>query len=267
MPSFRLDRIAETHAANLVQVLDLQAGNPGIRRMRAWVIEALALDAGDHALDIGSGTGSEVIAMAEVTGPNGDAVGLEPNPTILAIAEERATAAGSSARFVAGDAYTQPFEDATFDAIRCERVYQHLTDPERATAEIARVLRPGGRVVLVDSDWATSIIHPGDAEIIRAFTDRRDRNTPNAFAGRRLRGQLAAAGLAVDEVRSESVITEADGAQTLIRMVMERAVDEGFLTTEQREKFVTEFEAGVQRGDFHFSVTMFAALAHKPATA
>ena len=55
--------------------------------------------------------------------------------------------------FVVGDAHALEFQPATFDAARAARTLQHLKDARRALAELARVVRPGGRVVLPEPDW------------------------------------------------------------------------------------------------------------------
>lgn len=264
-PSFHADRVADSaHHDQLVTILDAQAALPGVRRLRQWVREGLAVAPGERALDIGSGTGSEVVEFARSAGPGGEAIGVDPNPTMLAEAEKRAAAQGVTARFVHGDAYALPFEDDSIDVIRCERVYQHLDHPERATAEIARVLRPGGRVALVDSDWSTGIVHPGDPEVVRILLAFTTGQVPNRNSGRRLRGLLTAAGLQVDEIGADAVVWEPDITGTMLAMGTERAVAAGAITAAQRDQLHAELEHGVAIGDYHFSVTMYAVLAHLP---
>lgn len=264
-PSFHTDQVDDAEQRELlVEILDAQAALPGVRRLRQWTLDALALEPGGRALDIGSGTGSEVAAMARLTGPTGDAVGVDPNPGMLAVARERTAAEGITARFVQGSAYALPLDDATFDAVRCERVYQHLDHPDRASAEIARVLRPGGRAVVVDSDWSTTIIHPGDPEVVAAMTATSLSRALHPHSGRLLRGWLTDAGLIVDHMVADAVVWEPDGIRAMMPIGAEKAVAEGVITEAQRDRLLADLEAGMTAGDYHFSVTMFAVLARKP---
>ncbi|MGW4090152.1 methyltransferase domain-containing protein [Nocardia sp. NPDC004750] len=263
------DRSAPSHDAAddpmavLVGILDLQAALPGISRMRRWGHDVLAVASGERALDIGAGTGSEVLEFARRVGPDGEAVGVDPNPAMLAVADARAEAAGVSARFVEGTAYHLPFPDASFDAVRCERVYQHLDDPAAATAEIARVLRPGGRVLLIDSDWHTAIAHPGDDDVIARLRESMLTTTPNPKSGRSLRGLLTAAGFAIDDVGSQAVIWDPETIRPLFAQMTERARAAGAITEQERTDLAAAMEAGIARGDYHLSVTMFAVLGHR----
>ncbi len=249
--------------AVLIGILDLQAALPGIRRMRQWGHDVLAVTSGERALDIGAGTGSEVLELARRVGPDGEAVGVDPNPAMLAVAGARAEAAGVPARLVEGTAYHLPFPDASFDAVRCERVYQHLDDPAAATAEIARVLRPGGRVLLIDSDWHTAIAHPGDDDVIARLRESMLATTPNPKSGRSLRGLLTAAGFAIDDVGSQAVIWDPETIRPLFAQMTERARAAGSITEQERTDLAAAMEAGIARGDYHLSVTMFAVLAHR----
>ncbi|AFT98226.1 methyltransferase domain-containing protein [Nocardia brasiliensis] len=263
--TLRPDRFDRAGQDQLVDVRDLQAALPGIRRLRTWAQDALALRPGERAVDIGSGTGSEVLAFADTVGADGVAVGVEPDPNLLASAERRAAQAGSIAKFHSGDAYGLPFGADSFDAVLCERVFQHLTAPARAANEIARVLRPGGRVVVVDSDWGTAIVHPGERSVVREVIDTLISATTNPFSGRRLPGQLTKAGLVIDEIGSHALVQDRTvGAGSLVNRISAMAVARGVITGEQRDRLLEDLEAGAASGDIHLSVTMFAVLAHKP---
>lgn len=255
---FHADEISPADLAKQIAALDQQSRLPGIPRLRAWTIAALGLRHGDRVLDIGSGTGEQARLLEETVGSQ--VTGVDPNPGMRAEAQRRAP----RAKFVDGNAYALPFDDASFDAVTCERVFQHLDHPERATAEIARVLRPGGRAVVTDTDWATAIIHPGEPEIVRVMTESMQGGVVNPYAARRLPGQLTGAGLTVDDIGSQALVQSPDAATgPLVRMLGRMAVDRGVIDALDCERFLTDLAAGAETGDFHMSVTMFAVLAHR----
>lgn len=264
-PSFRSDEIDAAVVDQLLEALDKQADMPGIQRLRSWAYDVLAVQAGERALDVGSGTGSEVQRLAELVGDAGEAIGLEPNPGMRAVAVRRADEARSRATYVDGNASALPFESDSFDVVRSERVFQHLVEPEAAAAEIARVLRPGGRVTLIDSDWATTILHPADPEVVRLLTENMFARSANPFCGRKLAGQLVSTGLVVDDIGSQALIQPAEASTgPIVEMMATQAVADGVISDAQATQLRADLTAGSQRGDFHMSVTMFAVLAHKP---
>lgn len=99
-----------------------------------------------HLLDVGCGTGDEVRALAHAVGPRGRSVGVDASAVMVAEAQHRHAASGLPVAFVVGDAQHLAFADASFDRCRAERVLMHLDDPERALAEMRRVVRSGGRL-------------------------------------------------------------------------------------------------------------------------
>ncbi len=245
-----------------MRLLDDQAALPGVVRMRRWVRDALAVRPGETAVDLGCGTGTEAVELARLVGEAGRAIGIDPNPSLLALARDRA--GETQAEFIEGSAYALPLPAEVVDVLRCERVYQHLDDPARATAEIARVLRPGGRVAVVDSDWSTAIFHPGEPQVLAALRERMDSGIPNPRSGRRLRGLLAGAGFAIDDIGSEAVVWDPVTVLPMCRDIAESGFADGVVTAEQRDRLIADIEGGIAAGDYHFSVTMFAVIAHKP---
>lgn len=250
----------------LVFVLDVQESFPSIVRLRDWAMDKVAPQPGDVCVDVGCGTGAEVRRMAGLVGETGRVVGVEPHPGLRTVAAQRASEQGVGAEFVDGDAVSLPFDDDSVDVIRCERVFQHLPDPQGAVAEMARVLRPGGRVVLIDSDWATAVARPGDADVFRRLLESTQRRTPNPFAGRHLRAQLSQAGLVTDPDLGSTAVVFADSLladPTMLRSLMAPAVEEGSLSAAEATQLEHDLGAAAAMGEAMLAVTMFGAVARK----
>lgn len=254
-------------AEQLIWLLDVQERSPGIVRLRDWAFTRLAPRAGETALDIGAGTGAETRRLAAAVGSAGRAVGIEPHPVIRAEAQRRAAADGAPARFVNGDAASLPLADASVDLVRCERVFQHLPDPRAAVSEIARVLRPGGRVAVLDTDWATMVLHPGDPDVLRRFNAAFCRGFAEPYAGRRLRSWLTTAGLAVDpDIGSAAVVLpdEQLASGPFVASGVEQAVEQQAITRDEADEVLRGLAGAVARHEAFCAVTMFAAVARKP---
>ena len=198
-----------------------------------------------------------------MVGPKG-AFGVEPNPSIRAEAEKRATALNVSVQFDAGGAYELPYPDSSFDCVRSERVLQHLDHPERAAAEMVRVLRPRGRLAVIDTDWGTAIIHPSDSDLIARGAAAMLSRFANPLSGRRLRGLLVNAGLPIsDEVAATWIQDQDAAARPPTTFFGAEAVQAGTLTQEQSDALQRGFVEAGQRGEFHLSLTMYGVAAVK----
>jgi ubiquinone/menaquinone biosynthesis C-methylase UbiE len=102
----------------------------------------------ERVLDSGAGTGALALALAPLVG---EVVALDLVPELLALGREAAAAAGiENVSFAEGDAMHMPFERGSFDLAACHRTLHHIARPELAVAELARVTRLGGRVLVID---------------------------------------------------------------------------------------------------------------------
>lgn len=259
---FKLRDADRQDATMLAMVLDLMAAKPSVRTLKAWALDALAPAVGEAALDVGSGTGEDLAEFLERVGPSGRAVGVEPNTGLRAVAHER----HPKLEIVDGTAAALPFDDASFDVIRCERVLQHVDDAQQAVGEMARVLRPGGRICLIDTDWATAIVHPADPDVLGRMIDFFHTESANPYSGRALRGLLADAdaGLTIaDETAATWIEPQSGAKQGFLSMMGKTAAGGGVITEAEADAFHHGIEEAADRGAFHMSLTMYAVAATK----
>lgn len=105
---------------------------------------------GDTVLDIGSGSGTDLLIARLLTGPAGRAIGLDVTPAMRRKLKRNAATAGVDVEVLAGDAESIPLPDASVDVVTSNGVLNLVPDKAAAMAEIGRVLRPGGRVQIAD---------------------------------------------------------------------------------------------------------------------
>jgi arsenite methyltransferase len=141
---------------------------PDVVAQRRDVVRLLAPARGERILDIGSGPGMLACELAEAVGPDGAVDGVDPSESMLAIARRREPAPGAGpVRYAAADACALPFDAGTFDAAVCTQVYEYVEDMPAALAEARRVLRDGGRLLVLDTDWDSIVWHSSDPERMR----------------------------------------------------------------------------------------------------
>ncbi|HVS48680.1 MAG TPA: bifunctional demethylmenaquinone methyltransferase/2-methoxy-6-polyprenyl-1,4-benzoquinol methylase UbiE [Candidatus Dormibacteraeota bacterium] len=135
------DRIARRY--DLVNTV-LSGGTDGGWRRRTARVTRLA--PGGSALDVACGSGKLTAELARIAGSGGRVVGLDFSPRMLEVARRDHPAI----EFVEGDALNLPFDDATFDATTIAFGLRNLADPIRGLREMQRVVKPGGRTVVLE---------------------------------------------------------------------------------------------------------------------
>lgn len=141
---------AAAYGSDVVALLLGDSYHPGGLALTRHLAAQLGVTAGAHVLDVAAGRGTTALLLA---GEYGAAVdGVDLSPANVALAQGAATAAGLAerARFTAGDAERLPYPDGLFDAVLCECALCTFPDKATAAAELARVLRPGGRAGITD---------------------------------------------------------------------------------------------------------------------
>jgi ubiquinone/menaquinone biosynthesis C-methylase UbiE len=141
----RFDRWAETYDRSFLQRRVFEPVHEAL-------IQALGSVEGWRVLDVGCGTGTLTVALAR---RSARAIGVDPAPRM--VAQARAKQGGAPVTFIVGSAEALPFADSSFDGATASMTVHHWRDTERGLAELARVLRPGGRAAIADIDLPGSL--------------------------------------------------------------------------------------------------------------
>jgi demethylmenaquinone methyltransferase/2-methoxy-6-polyprenyl-1,4-benzoquinol methylase len=150
------------------------------------IIGELGLPAGSRGLDVGCGVGLYALWLAEAVGPAGRVVAIEPEPAKVEAARAcvGGEAAGVRIQFEPGDGTAIPLPDGSVDWIWCGDVLHHIVDTERALREFVRVVRPGGRIIVKESQVFSAMFLPGHPELERRIQLAEIRRTLDEGGGR-----------------------------------------------------------------------------------
>lgn len=174
------------------------------------LIADLALPPGSRGLDVGCGVGLYALWLAEAVGPDGRVLGIEPSEERVAAARDLVGEAGAGrVEFRPGEGTAIDAPGASFDWVWCANVLHHIPDTAAALREFTRVLRPGGRIVIVESQLLPGLFLPGHPELearLRAAEAAfsRDEGGEYSFQERRQRTPLSLreAGLEISSFRT-----------------------------------------------------------------
>ncbi|SDM41215.1 methyltransferase domain-containing protein [Allokutzneria albata] len=196
---------------DLIHALDRLDAMPAAVDLRQRSYELLGAGAGDAVLDVGCGSG---LAVAELAALGTAAAGVDPNPEMIEIARQRYP----REEFLLGSAEALPHADASLRGYRADKVLHAVPDPAAAMAEAARVLAPGGRIVVLGQDWGGIAVDSDEPVLTRRLLAALSEGVPHPMIARRSRNLLLDAGFRDVEVEGRlAVFTRADAMMHLLR--------------------------------------------------
>ena len=241
---------------------------PEVIAQRRQVLKALDLREGEQVLDIGSGPGLLAYEMALSVGQNGRVCGIDTSEDMLAMSRTRC-ADRPWTEFKNADAAELPYPDDSFDVAVSTQVYEYVANIPAAFAELFRVMRPGGRVLVMDTDYGSLVIHTKDQDrmdrILSAWTE----HFVHAALPRTLSRQLREAGFTL---RQRDVIPmfnpeyqENTFAKGVLTIMASFAVGRKGVSQEEASAWLAEFAELGKQGEFFFSLNRYLFVADKPA--
>jgi ubiquinone/menaquinone biosynthesis C-methylase UbiE len=184
---------ASTCTGVYTQCLDLLDSLPYFKTYKARSDALLDPRAAQTILEVGCGLGEDARRLADLIAPHGRVIGIDRSRRLLAEAQAR-TSPTTGPAFLQADARALPFAQACVDRCRIDRALQHIAQPQQVIHEMARVLRPGGRLLAYDNDWGTFALSSSLCEATDILQTRWSRAFTNPWIGRDLPRYLLDAG-------------------------------------------------------------------------
>ncbi|WP_121064896.1 methyltransferase domain-containing protein [Chachezhania antarctica] len=236
-------------------------------QQRTDTLALLDIAPGEHVVDIGSGPGFLAQGMAHLTGDGGRVVGVDLSPALIRRATARAEASWLS--YVEGDATALPFDDASFDIAVSTQVAEYVPDIAALCTEMARVLKPGGRGLVMATDWGGVVWQSSDPERMARVLEAFEPHCANPRLPRTLAPHLRKAGLVVDEVSAFPIVNldMSDGTYSrgMAGFIAGYVRNSGTLPEAEIDAWLSDLRALSARGDYFMSTTRFSFLVTKPA--
>lgn len=240
-------------------------GSDFTRRRRAN-FDALAPMPGETVVDLGCGNGLLTAELSRAVGREGAVIGIDPAEPMLASARDRCRGR-QNIRFDTGTAEALPLDDAAADGVISVRVFEYIADLVPALAEVRRVLRPGGRVVIGDMHFGTWVWRSDAPDRMDRMMRSWDRHLAHTGVPELLPGTLAAAGLRLERVVpvpfTDTVLRPDSLARMTMTLMQRFAVQNGHASAAEEEDWAAEQVALSQDGQFFFSLTHFVTVARR----
>ena len=258
-PFADLDSQPSQMTAMLLAALEAMGRHPEIQRVRRTAMRALRPAPGTRVLDAGSGAGDGARRLAAEVGPAGEVIALDYSAATIAAAIQRHD--GSNVRYMTGDVTAMNLAAGCVDAVWCERVLQHVDDPDVAVAEMVRVTRPGGRLCLIDTDWASLAFDGVPARLADTVVAQLDaRLSPRQRnMGRSLRRRLIGARLGdVTATPVTCLFGDPASAAVVLPMVNPTVAQDAWTAPPGvRDEWFAQVDAAGARGDFLAVLTIW----------
>ena len=230
---------------------------PDVAGQREAFLRVLAPRPGERILDVGCGPGFLASRIADEVGPSGAVHGIDVSDPLLAAARAHC-ARQPWVALQHGDAMQLQFGDASFDAVISTQVLEYVRDVDVALAGMRRVLRPGGRAVIVDTDWDSIVWHSRDPARMNRMLAAWERHAADVRLPRTLAGRLRRAGF---DVRSQEVLPLLNPAYDpntysgqMIDLIAAFLVSKGGIEREEVARWAQDLKTG---GDYFFSLNRY----------
>ena len=240
---------------------------PDVLGQRSQVIQALQLCPGERVLDVGIGPGLLSYDLAATVGEKGRVAGIDASEPMVSMTRARC-AEQPWTEFSIADATKLPFDDGSFDAVVSTQVYEYVPDIAMALAETFRVLRAGGRIVILDTDWDSVVWNTSDRARLRRVMEAWDEHLHDPHLPATLGRKLETAGFRVQRRDVIPIVNASYNPHCysfgILFAIQSFVAGRRGVTREEAEAWGADLRALGEAGEYFFSINRYLFGAVKP---
>ena len=252
--------------ANEARKTDLAYLTPDVTRQRLRILEALQLKLGEFVLDVGCGTGLLAQDMAILVGEDGHVVGIDSNQHRLSLAKQRC-AEFPQVQIKQGKAENLQEAAESFDAVSCVQVLLYLPDVTAALSEIHQVLKPGGRVTIVETDWRGTVLNSFDHSLTRKVLSAFDDSVSSPNLPAQLGPLLKAQGFSAVRVEAFPIINTSYAPSSwsveMLDLFIKYALERDAINSAEANDWLADLKQKGDQDSYFFCVNRFIFTAVK----
>ena len=233
---------------------------PDVVAQRLKTLDMMGVGAGDRVLDIGSGPGLLLKEIAAIVGETGLAAGVDASDSMIALSKNRCSKI-ALVHLEQADAINLPFADETFDNVVSSQTLEYVEDLDRALSEARRILKPNGRMLIVDTCWDSVSWNSSNAELMARILKGFEGHVAHPNLPYGLSSRLENAGFTVTAMEAFPLLNTRYSLHSysafLMRGIFKYVTEQGEIEASDATDWFTDLTQHAEAEDWFFSINRY----------